>query len=158
VFIEVNGYEPPRPVLFNFACVDPDAGRAREMHDEYAMGYARSTIGHYEFGNERLEDHQRIRVLAGLRKNILKHGLLQFKPVSRRLQMSGTPEALVEETVERVRALDAAGVVNVLSFGGCGGGGATQLRSVQRTGPASAAIDRSPSESGSTAADRAPVG
>jgi alkanesulfonate monooxygenase SsuD/methylene tetrahydromethanopterin reductase-like flavin-dependent oxidoreductase (luciferase family) len=118
LFIEVNGHEPPRPMLFNFACVDPDAGRAREMHDEYAMGYARSTIGHYEFGNERLETIKGYEYYAGLRKNILKHGMLRFNRFLADLQMSGTPEALVEETVERVRALDAAGVVNVLNFGG----------------------------------------
>lgn len=118
LFIEVNGYEPPRPMLFNFACVDPDAARAREMHDEYTMGYARSTIGHYEFTNARLETINGYEYYAGLRKNIEKHGLYKFNRFLADLQMSGTPEALVEETVERVRALDAAGVVNVLSFGG----------------------------------------
>lgn len=118
LFLEVNGYEPPRPMLFNFACVDPDAARAQEMHDEYAMGYARSTIDHYEFGNERLESINGYEYYAGLRKNILKHGMHRFNRFLADLQMSGTPDALVEQTVERVRALDAAGVVNVLSFGG----------------------------------------
>ncbi|MEU7812856.1 LLM class flavin-dependent oxidoreductase [Pseudonocardia sp. NPDC049154] len=118
LFREINGHEPPQPVLVNFTTVDPDAGRARDLHEQYAMAYARSTIDHYEFTNPRLEHVNGYEYYAGLRRNIEKHGLTQFNRFLADLQMGGTPDALVEETVERVRALDAGGVVNVLSFGG----------------------------------------
>jgi alkanesulfonate monooxygenase SsuD/methylene tetrahydromethanopterin reductase-like flavin-dependent oxidoreductase (luciferase family) len=118
LFQEINGHEPPRPVLVNFTTVDPDPGRARELHDEYAMAYARSTIGHYEFTDARLEHVNGYEYYAGLRRNIEKHGLAGFNRFLADLQMGGTPAELVEQTVERVRALDAGGVVNVLSFGG----------------------------------------
>jgi hypothetical protein len=146
-------------MLFNFACVDPDAGRAQEMHDEYAMGYARSTIGHYEFTNERLEKINGYEYYAGLRKNIEKHGLLKFNRFLADLQMSGTPEALVEQTVERVRALDAGGVVNVLSFGGMPAAVARRNFAVfsEQVLPRLRSID--PQRTlGSTARDQAPVG
>lgn len=118
LFGEINGYEPPQPVLVNFTTVDPDAGRATELHDEYAMAYARSTIGHYEFTNPRLEHVNGYEYYAGLRRNIEKHGLATFNRFLADLQMGGTPEDLVDETVERVRALNAGGVVNVFGFGG----------------------------------------
>lgn len=118
LFREINGHEPPRPVLVNFTTVDPDPARAQELHDEYAVAYARSTIDHYEFTNPRLEHVSGYEYYAGLRRNIEKHGLARFNRFLADLQMGGTPDALVEETVERVRALDAGGVVNVLGFGG----------------------------------------
>src|SRR5207253_11146138 len=55
---------------------------------------------------------------ARLRRNIEKHGLPQFNRFLADLQMSGSPDALIEQTVERVRLLDAGGVINALSFGG----------------------------------------
>ncbi len=118
LFREINGHEPPQPVLVNFSTVDPDAARARELHDQYAMAYARSTIEHYEFTNPRLEHINGYEYYAGLRRNIEKHGLGQFNRFLADLQMGGTPDELVEQTVERVRALDAGGVINVLGFGG----------------------------------------
>jgi alkanesulfonate monooxygenase SsuD/methylene tetrahydromethanopterin reductase-like flavin-dependent oxidoreductase (luciferase family) len=118
LFEELNGFPPPRPVLLNFTTVDPDPGRARDLHDRYTMGYARSTIDHYEFTNERLEHIPGYEYYAGLRRNIEKHGVARFNRFLADLQMGGTPEALVEQTVDRVRALDAGGVINVFGFGG----------------------------------------
>jgi alkanesulfonate monooxygenase SsuD/methylene tetrahydromethanopterin reductase-like flavin-dependent oxidoreductase (luciferase family) len=118
LFREINGVEPPRPVLVNFTTVDPDPGRARELHEEYATAYARSTIDHYEFTNPRLEHIPGYEYYAGLRRNIEKHGLAGFNRFLADLQMGGTPDELVEQTVSRVRALDAGGVVNIFNFGG----------------------------------------
>lgn len=118
LFREINGHEPPQPVLCNFTTVDESPGRAQEMHDEYTMGYARSTIDHYEFTNPRLETINGYEYYAGLRRNINKHGLPAFNKFLADLQIGGTPDEVVEQTTERVRALNAGGVVNVLSFGG----------------------------------------
>ncbi len=118
VYREINGTEPPAPVLVNFTTVDEDPVRARELHDRYAMAYARSTIDHYEFTNERLEHVNGYEYYAGLRKNIAKHGLPQFNRFLADLQMGGSPDELVEQTVERVRSLGAGGVVNIFGFGG----------------------------------------
>lgn len=118
LFREMHGADPPAPVLVNFTTVDPDPGRARALHDEYATAYARSTIDHYEFTNPRLEHVPGYEYYAGLRRNITKHGLPAFNRFLADLQMGGTPDELVEQTVERVRALDAGGVVNLFAFGG----------------------------------------
>jgi alkanesulfonate monooxygenase SsuD/methylene tetrahydromethanopterin reductase-like flavin-dependent oxidoreductase (luciferase family) len=118
LFLEVNGHEPPPPVLANYTTVHESAGRAREMHEQYAMEYARSTIDHYDFTNKRLQSVEGYEYYAGLNRNIEKHGLPEFNRFLADLQLSGTPDELVEATTERVRELGAGGVINVLSFGG----------------------------------------
>lgn len=118
VFRKINGHEPPQPVLVNFTAVDSDRERAKEMHAQYASGYARSAVEHYDFTNPRLETVNGYEYYAALRRNIEKHGIDKFSRFLADLQMSGTPDEMVEQTVERVRALNAGGVVNILSFGG----------------------------------------
>ncbi|MEZ0603239.1 LLM class flavin-dependent oxidoreductase [Paraburkholderia sp. IW21] len=118
IFESINGYEAPRPILVNLTTVDRDAGRARELHDQYTMAYARSTIEHYEFNNPRMETVNGYEYYAGLRRNIEKHGILQFNRFLADLQISGTPDQVIDATVDRVRALDCAAVVNVLTMGG----------------------------------------
>src|ERR1700710_2394861 len=117
VFREGAGHEPPQPVLVNFTTVDEDPARARDLHEQYSMEDARSTIDHYEFTNPRLETINGYEYYAGLRRNINKHGLPAFNRFLADLQMGGSPEEMIEQTVDRVRALNAGGVVNVLSFG-----------------------------------------
>lgn len=118
LFQEMNGCEPPRPILVNLTTVDSDPARAEDMHNEYTMAYARSTIDHYEFQNPHMEQINGYEYYAGLRKNIEKHGVLTFNRFLADLQIHGTPDQVVEATVERVRALNCAGVVNMLSMGG----------------------------------------
>lgn len=118
LFRELNDEEPPQPVLVNFTAVDPDPVRAKEMHAQYAYDYSASAVSHYDFTNPRLEKVNGYEYYAGLRRNIQKHGLPTFTQFLADLQMAGTPDELVEETVERARALNAGGVVNIFDFGG----------------------------------------
>lgn len=118
LYREINGHEAPRPVLLNLTVVDPDAGRARALHDEYLMAYARSTIDHYEFTNPHMEQINGYEYYAGLRRNIEKHGVNAFNRFLAELQVGGTPDQVVDNMVDRVRALDCGGVINVLSMGG----------------------------------------
>jgi alkanesulfonate monooxygenase SsuD/methylene tetrahydromethanopterin reductase-like flavin-dependent oxidoreductase (luciferase family) len=118
LFREINGSEAPRPLLVNFTCVDEDAKVAEEMHGRYSVAYSRSAADHYEFTNPRLEQIPGYEYYARLRNNIEKHGLDRFVHFLANLQISGTPEEVADQTVERVRLVDAAGVINVLSFGG----------------------------------------
>ncbi|PWU61084.1 LLM class flavin-dependent oxidoreductase [Micromonospora globispora] len=118
LFVEINGHEPPQPVLVNYTTVHEDAGRAQEMHDEFTMAYARSTVDHYEFTNPRLQTVNGYEYYAGLSRNIEKHGLTRFNKFLADLQISGTPDSVVDQVVDRVRALNAGGVINVLAYGG----------------------------------------
>lgn len=118
LFEQMNGYPAPKPILVNLTTVDKDPGRARALHDEYTMAYARTTIEHYEFDNPRMEQVNGYEYYAGLRRNIEKHGVLKFNRFLADLQITGTPDQVLDETVDRVRALDCAGVINILTMGG----------------------------------------
>jgi alkanesulfonate monooxygenase SsuD/methylene tetrahydromethanopterin reductase-like flavin-dependent oxidoreductase (luciferase family) len=118
LFVELNGVEPPAPVLVDFTVVHQSAAGAAEMHERYTVGYARSTVEHYEFTNPRLQTVNGYEYYAGLSRNIEKHGLAAFNKFLADLQISGTPDQVVDATVSRVRELNAGGVVSALSFGG----------------------------------------
>lgn len=118
LFEEINGRKPPKPILVNLTTVHEDAERARELHDTYTVAYARSTVEHYDFTNPRMEKESGYEYYAGLRRNIEKHGVAQFNRFLADLQLSGTPDAFVDQLVERVRVLDCGAVINVLTMGG----------------------------------------
>lgn len=118
LFEEINGYPAPRPILVNLTAVDTDAGYAQALHDQYIVGYARSTVDHYEFANPHMETVNGYEYYAGLRQNIEKHGVPTFNNFLAGLQIGGTPDKFVDDLTDRVRTLDCAGVVNLLNVGG----------------------------------------
>lgn len=118
LFESINGRPAPGPILVNLTCVDDDAGRARELHERYVMNYARSTVDHYEFTNPRMETVKGYEYYAGLRRNIEKHGVETFNRFLADLQIGGTPQQVLDLTVDRVRALNCDAVINVLTMGG----------------------------------------
>jgi hypothetical protein len=78
IYREVNGCEPPKPLLVSFTAVHEDADTAREMFERHIVGYCASTMGHYEFDNAGLADIPGYEYYAGLSKNIAKHGREKF--------------------------------------------------------------------------------
>ena len=118
LFEAVNGRPAPGAILVNLTCVDEDEGRARALHEQYTMEYARSTIDHYEFTNPRMEVVKGYEYYAGLRSNIEKHGVQKFNRFLADLQIRGTPQQVVDATVDRARTLNCDAVINVLTMGG----------------------------------------
>lgn len=118
LYEEINGEAPPKPLLVNFVNVHVDSARAVEMQDEYGMAYSRSAVAHYDFTNPRLAEVPGYEYYARLREGIQKRGLDTFARFLAELQIIGNPDEVVEHTVERVRLIDGAGVINVFSFGG----------------------------------------
>jgi alkanesulfonate monooxygenase SsuD/methylene tetrahydromethanopterin reductase-like flavin-dependent oxidoreductase (luciferase family) len=118
LYEEINGAEPPRPLLVNFTGVHEDPEQARELVHNYGRAYARSAVAHYDFTNPLLEKVNGYEYYANLRMSIEKRGLETFARFLAELQISGTPEEVTELTIERVRLIDAGAVINVFSFGG----------------------------------------
>lgn len=118
LYLETNGEAPPRPLLVNFANVHEDAETAVEMQEKYGLDYSRSAVAHYDFTNPRLSEVSGYEYYAKLREGIEKRGLDTFARFLAELQIIGTPDEMVEKTIERVRLMDAGAVVNVFSFGG----------------------------------------
>lgn len=118
IYREVNGDEPPKPLLVSFTAVHEDEETAREMFERYVVGYCASTMGHYEFDNVRLADIPGYEYYGGLSRNIEKHGREKFSRFLADLQVFGTPEQVVEQMIENNRRIGGAGVVGIFSYGG----------------------------------------
>lgn len=118
LYVETNGEPPPRPLLVNFANVHEDAETAVGLQDKYGIAYSRSAVSHYDFTNPRLSSVAGYEYYAKLREGIEKRGLDTFARFLAELQIIGTPDEVVEKTIERTRLIDAGAVINVFSFGG----------------------------------------
>ncbi len=117
IYREVNGEEPPRPLLVSFTAVHEDAETAREMFERHVVRYCASTMDHYEFDDARLADVPGYEYYAGLSKNIAKHGRDRFARFLAELQVFGTPDQVVEQMIENNRRIGGAGVIGVFSYG-----------------------------------------
>jgi alkanesulfonate monooxygenase SsuD/methylene tetrahydromethanopterin reductase-like flavin-dependent oxidoreductase (luciferase family) len=117
IYREVNGEEPPKPLLVSFTAVHEDAETAREMFERYVVAYCASTMGHYEFDNAHLAEIPGYEYYAGLSTTIAKHGRDKFARFLADLQVFGTPEQVVEQMIENNRRIGGAGVIGIFSYG-----------------------------------------
>jgi alkanesulfonate monooxygenase SsuD/methylene tetrahydromethanopterin reductase-like flavin-dependent oxidoreductase (luciferase family) len=117
-YLELNGGEPPKPILSVFVAVDEDAAEAQRMRETYLQRYARSTVEHYQFDNIKFAEIEGYEYYAGLARNIAKHGLEKFNGFLADLQVWGTPERVAAQLIEKVQLIDAGALLVMLSFGG----------------------------------------
>ena len=114
---ELNGAEPPKPLLVIFAACNRDRGRAEALF-EHVMAYYDSTVDHYEFDNAALASIPGYEYYGRIAERIEKHGRDEFVRFLAGLQPCGTPAEVAEQVIEDVRRVDAAGVIAVCSYGG----------------------------------------
>jgi alkanesulfonate monooxygenase SsuD/methylene tetrahydromethanopterin reductase-like flavin-dependent oxidoreductase (luciferase family) len=88
------------------------------MRDVYLQRYARSTVEHYEFQNQKFAEIEGYEYYAGLSKNIAKHGQDKFNGFLADLQVWGSPDEVIAKILESVRKCDAGGLIIQLRFGG----------------------------------------
>ncbi|MFV0306679.1 MAG: LLM class flavin-dependent oxidoreductase [Desertimonas sp.] len=117
-FVELNDAEPSKPILCVFVGVSHDEAEAQRMREVYLQRYARSTVEHYRFDDERFADIEGYEYYAGLSKNIAKHGLEKFNGFLADLQVWGTPDEVADKLLDYVRRTDAGAVLTTLAFGG----------------------------------------
>jgi alkanesulfonate monooxygenase SsuD/methylene tetrahydromethanopterin reductase-like flavin-dependent oxidoreductase (luciferase family) len=117
IYREVNGEEPPKPLLVSFTAVHEDEATAREMFERYVVGYSASTMGHYEFDNVKLAEIPGYEYYAGLARNIAKHGHETFSRFLSELQVFGTPDQVAKQMIENNRRIGGAGVIGIFSYG-----------------------------------------
>jgi len=117
IYREVNGEDPPKPLLVSFTAVHEDEETAREMFERHIVRYCASTMDHYEFDNAHLADIPGYEYYAGLARNIEKHGRDRFSRFLADLQVWGTPDQVVEQMIENNRRIDGAGVIGIFSYG-----------------------------------------
>lgn len=117
-FVELNGAEPPKPLLMSFVTVHESEAAAQELHEEYHYKYAKTTFDWYEFSNAGLAKVPGYEYYGKFASNIEKHGPDNFIKFLAELQVYGTPDQVVEQLTDYVRRIDGVGVTSVLSFAG----------------------------------------
>jgi alkanesulfonate monooxygenase SsuD/methylene tetrahydromethanopterin reductase-like flavin-dependent oxidoreductase (luciferase family) len=117
-YLELNGFEAPKPILVVVAGVHKDAEGAKRMREVYLQRWARSTVEHYEFDNRGFADIEGYEYYGALANNIAKHGLERFNSFLADLQVWGTPDQVTEKLLDYAKRCDAGGLVVPLSFGG----------------------------------------
>jgi alkanesulfonate monooxygenase SsuD/methylene tetrahydromethanopterin reductase-like flavin-dependent oxidoreductase (luciferase family) len=116
-FVEINGEQPPKPIIAVFVGVSDTEEGAQQMRDIYLQRYAISTVEHYEFDNVGLAEIEGYEYYGALARNIEKHGVEGFAGFLADLQVWGTPDQVVEKIISYVDRLDAGGVLLVPAFG-----------------------------------------
>ena len=117
-YLEVNGYEAPKPVLVLVVGVSNDRAQVQRMREVYLQRWARSTVDHYEFDNSGFADIAGYEYYGALANNIAKHGLERFNGFLADLQVWGTPEEVTEKLLDYSRRCDAGALVVDMTFGG----------------------------------------
>ena len=117
-YAELNGEEPPKPILCVFVGVSHDRAEAQRMRDVYLQRYARSTVEHYRFADVAFAEIEGYEYYAGLARNIEKYGLEKFNAFLADLQVWGTPDEVTEKIHDYVERTDAGAVLTTLSYGG----------------------------------------
>lgn len=119
MYRELNdGQEAPKPLMVSFIACHEDTSIADEMHAKYLRGYNRSALNHYEFDNVNLAKVKGYEYYGALAKNIEKHGSESFVNFLADLQVWGTPAQVLERMISYRDKVDAAGFINVFSYGG----------------------------------------
>ena len=113
-----NGEEAPKPIIASFVAVHEDREKAREMYENYIVGYCRSALKHYEFHNEGLADIPGYEYYGALARNIHKHGIDTFVRFLADLQVWGTPDEVVDGVIANVERAGCGGFLAALSYGG----------------------------------------
>jgi alkanesulfonate monooxygenase SsuD/methylene tetrahydromethanopterin reductase-like flavin-dependent oxidoreductase (luciferase family) len=117
-FLELNGEEPPKPVMNVFVAVSEDGAEAQRMREVYLQRYARSTVEHYQFDRVEFAEIEGYEYYAKLAANIAKHGLEKFNSFLADLQIWGTPDQVVEKLLKAVEYLDVGALLTTLCYGG----------------------------------------
>jgi len=117
-YLELNGFEAPKPILVVVAGVTQTRADAERMRQVYLQRWARSTVEHYQFDNVGFAEIEGYEYYGALAKNIAKHGLDQFCGFLADLQVWGTPDEVTENLLDYAKRTDAGGLVVPLSFGG----------------------------------------
>lgn len=117
-FRELNGTEAPKPILALFLGVSGDPAEAQRMRDVYLQRYARSTVEHYQFANQKFAEIEGYEYYEGIARNIAKHGLEKFNGFLADLQVWGSPDDVTEKILENVEKCEAGGLIIQTRFGG----------------------------------------
>lgn len=119
VYREVNGTEPPPPLVAGWVVVNEDAAQAEADAREYIGNYYQSVVDHYELAGTHLQGMKGYEAYAPMQTAMQqKGGKEAMNDAFVNLHPWGTPDQVVEK-ISAIRDLvGAEGFVSVFSYGG----------------------------------------
>jgi alkanesulfonate monooxygenase SsuD/methylene tetrahydromethanopterin reductase-like flavin-dependent oxidoreductase (luciferase family) len=117
-FRQVNGCEPPPPIVAGWVYLDEDADRAAEGAHRYIDRYYRSVIEHYELAGSHMQGMKGYEMYGALQGKMREPGgAKQMTDFFVGLHPWGTPAQVHEKILEIQRLTGAEGFVALFSYG-----------------------------------------
>jgi len=118
LYREINGEDPPAPVIAGWTFCDPDRDRAYELAKRYIGGYWQTVLDHYQFASGHLKGQKGYEYYGQFADNIKKRGADAAIEFFLGLQIWGDPETCHRKIVENAERIGAEGFVGVFSYAG----------------------------------------
>lgn len=119
VYREVNGSEPPPPLVAGWTIVNEDEAQAKADAEEYIGNYYQSVVDHYEFAGTHLQKMKGYEAYAPMQAAMQQKGVQeQMTRDFVDLHPWGTPDQVVEKISHVRDMIGAEGFIGVFSYGG----------------------------------------
>lgn len=119
VYREVNGAEPPAPLVAGWVLVDEDAARAEADARKYIGNYYQSVVDHYELAGSHLIGMKGYEAYAPMQQAMKeKGGKDMMSDFFVGLHPWGTPDQVVDKIAAIRDLIGAEGFIGVFSYGG----------------------------------------
>jgi alkanesulfonate monooxygenase SsuD/methylene tetrahydromethanopterin reductase-like flavin-dependent oxidoreductase (luciferase family) len=115
---EINGEEPPAPIMAGWVMCDPDLQRAREMAVRYIGGYWQTVLDHYRFHEDHLKGQKGYEYYGRFAESIQEQGVDNAVEFFLNLQVWGDPDKCFETIAANAERLGAQAFVGVFSYAG----------------------------------------
>ena len=119
IFRDVNGTEPPPPLVAGWTIVNEDAAQAEADARKYIGNYYQSVVDHYEFAGRHLQKMKGYEAYAPMQAAMQEKGAQEaMTDAFVGLHPWGTPDQVVEKISGIRDMIGAEGFVGVFSYGG----------------------------------------
>lgn len=119
IFREVNGEEPPPPIVAGWVMVNEDEAQAKADATKYIGNYYQSVIDHYELAGTHLQTTKGYETYGAMQKMMQEKGAQEaMTNAFVNLHPWGTPDQVVEKISHIRDMIGAEGFVGVFSYGG----------------------------------------
>ncbi|MGI9325479.1 MAG: LLM class flavin-dependent oxidoreductase [Pseudomonadales bacterium] len=115
-FKQINGSEPPAPILAGWVCCDNDLTRARKRAEQYIGGYWQTVLDHYRFHENHLKGQKGYEYYGKFAENIQSQGVDSAIEFFLNLQVWGDPDQCYETITRNAKRIGAEAFVGVFSY------------------------------------------
>ena len=118
LYSEINGAEPPKPIVSCQVYCDEDGARAAELGERYVMNYYASVLQHYEMAGEHLGQTKGYEYYGNVAKIINKVGAEQSQHFYAQLHVYGTPDECVDRIAWIGEQTGSEHFIGIFRYGG----------------------------------------